>query len=140
MSFREKCAWAAFVTTVIAWGGYFAFVVRQSILGQDTGATMVVVFIGVTIVQAVAIAITAAVLAVRAPADAQAPRDERDRVIARRASAVAYFAVLLGLTVIITALHLGLHGRGTIFALIGLFMLGEATRFGTQAIGYRTAA
>lgn len=140
MSFREKCAWASFVTTVILWGGYFAVVIRQSVTGEDTGISMAILFIAVTIVQVVAIAIVAAAAAIRSPADANAASDERDRAIARRAGSLAYVAVMLGLVVIITALHVGLHGRDTIFALLGLFVLGEATRFGTQAIGYRAGS
>jgi hypothetical protein len=34
-------------------------------------------------------------------------------------------------------MHVGLYGTNVIFALIGVFILGEAVRFGTKAIGYR---
>jgi hypothetical protein len=139
MSYREKIAWVAFLSTVLAWGGYFAVVVHASINGTDDGIWLLWLFLGVTVAQVVMIAAAAIVAAILDPADAQAARDERDHAVNRRASGVAYFALLVGLVAVIAALHVGLHGRGTIFALLGLFMLGEATRFGAQAIGYRRA-
>ena len=140
MSFREKIAWAAFLSTLIAWGGYFAVVVHASIQGTDGGVWLLWLFIGVTIVQAVVLIIAATIASILDPADAHAARDERDDSVARRASGVAYGALVTGLVVVIAALHVGLHGRGTIFALLGLFMLGEATRYGAKAIGYRRTA
>ncbi|WP_404333964.1 hypothetical protein AB2M62_11840 [Sphingomonas sp. MMS12-HWE2-04] len=140
MSFREKIAWVAFLSTVIAWGGYFAVVVHASINGADGGLWLLWLFIGVTIAQAVVLGVATAVAAILDPADAQAARDERDFAVGRRASGIAYGTLVAGLIAVIAALHVGLHGRGTIFALLGLFMLGEATRYGAQAIGYRRTA
>lgn len=139
MSFREKTAWVAFISTLLAWGGYFAVVVHASIHGTDGGMWLLWLFLGITVAQVVVMAVAAIVASILDPVDAQAARDERDDAVGRRASGVAYAVLLTGLAVVIAALHVGLHGRGTIFALLGLFMLGEATRFGAQAIGYRRA-
>lgn len=137
MSFREKIAWAAFVTTVVAWGSYFAVVVAWAANGGGHSIMLLWLFIAVAIAQAVLLGATAAFSAIRSPAEANAPADERDRSINRRASATAYTAVMIAVAAVIVWLHLGLHGTGTIFALIGVFILGEAVRFGTQAISYR---
>ncbi len=137
MSFREKIAWASFVTTVLAWGAWFAVVIVRLDQGGGHDPSLFWLFIAATVAQVVLMAAVAAVSAMMAPADARAAVDERDRAVGQRASAVAYFVVLVGIAGIVVWLHLGLHGVGTIFALIGLFILGEAVRFGAKAIGYR---
>ncbi len=139
MAFREKIAWAAFITTVIAWGGYFAVVVSQS--GQSAhSAYLFWLFVAATGAQAVLMAAAAIIWSIRAPGEANARPDERDRAVGQRATGVAYLIVILALIGVIVWLHFGLHGRNTVFALVGVFMLGEAARFGAQAIGYRRAA
>ena len=139
MAFREKIAWAAFITTVIAWGGYFAMVVSQS--GQTShSAYLLWLFIAATGAQAVLMAAAAIIWSIQAPGEAQAPADERDRAVGQRATGIAYLVVILALIGVIIWLHFGLHGRNTVFALVGVFMLAEAARFGAQAIGYRRAA
>jgi len=137
MSFREKIAWAAFVTTVLAWGGYFAVVIVRIGQGGGHDPALFWLFVAATVAQIVLLAAVAALSAMMAPADARAAPDERDRAVSLRASAIAYFAVLVALVGVIAWLHLGLHGTGIIFALIGVFILGEAVRFGAKAIGYR---
>ncbi|RYD59862.1 MAG: hypothetical protein EOP60_01070 [Sphingomonadales bacterium] len=139
MSFREKIAWAAFVTTLLTWGAYFTVVVTRS--GSASGdATLFFLFIAAAAAQAVLLGAAAAVSALIAPSDARAAPDERDRVLAQRASAIAYGVVLVAIAGVIGWMHVGLRGTSVIFALIGVFILGEAVRFGTKAIGYRIGA
>jgi hypothetical protein len=138
VSFREKIAWAAFVTTLLAWGGYFAVVIAHAARGDTHDPLLFWLFVAAVLAQTVLMVAVAIVSAILAPGDAQAARDERDRRIGQRASALAYGVVLVAIAAVIVWLHLGLHGTDTIFALIGVFILGEAVRFGAQALGYRT--
>jgi len=135
MAFREKVAWAAFVTTLLIWGAYFAVVVTDT--GAAHSVRMFWLFIGATVAQAVLMGTATAIWAIRAPGEANARPDERDRAVSRRATGVAYLVLVLGVMAVIAGLHMGLHGPGTIFALIGAFILAEVARFGAQAIGYR---
>lgn len=138
MSFREKLAWAAFLTTLLAWGSYFAVVISRAASGEGThDPALFYLFLAATIGQAVMMTAVATLIAILAPREAQAPADERDRSIGRRANGAAYFTVLLAIAAVIVAMHVGLRGTNVIFALIGVFILGEAVRFGTQALGYR---
>jgi hypothetical protein len=137
MAFREKIAWAAFVTTVLIWGGYFAVVATRA---HAHDLVLLWLFIAATIAQAVLMAAVTAIWAIRSPGEAHAPADERDRAIGRSATGIAYIVVLLGIVAIIVWLHLGLRGMQTVFALAAVFILGEAVRFGAQAIGYRQGA
>jgi fumarate reductase subunit D len=137
LSFREKIAWAAFITTLLAWGSYFAVVITRAANGGTHDPMLFYLFLAATIGQAVMMTAVTTLIAILTPSEANAPRDERDRSIGRRANGAAYLAVLLAIVAVIVAMHVGLHGTNVIFALVGVFILGEAVRFGTQAIGYR---
>lgn len=137
MGFREKIAWTAFVTTILAWGAYFAIVVSKAMNGGTHDPMLFWLFIAATVAQAALMVGVAAVSALIAPGDANAAPDERDRRIGQRASSIAYGVVLLAIAAVIAWMHVGLRGTNIIFALVGVFILGEAVRFGAKAIGYR---
>ena len=137
MSFREKIAWAAFVTTLLAWGGYFTVVILKATNGGTHDPMLFWLFVAATGAQILLMAAAAAISALMAPGEAGAAPDERDRSLGQRASAIAYGVVLVAIALVIMWMHVGLRGTNVIFALIGVFILGEAVRFGTKAIGYR---
>lgn len=136
MAFREKIAWAAFLTTLLIWGAYFVMVVTRPGEASD-GVQLFWLFVAATVAQAVLMGAATAIWSLRAPGEANARPDERDRAVSRRATGIAYLVLVLGVIGVIVALHHGLHGIDTVFALIGAFILGEVARFGAQAIGYR---
>lgn len=135
MAFREKIAWVAFLSTLLIWGAFFA--VLLVVPHEARGLAMLGPFIAATAAQAVLMIAAAVIWAVRSPSEANAPADERDRAVGRRATGFAYLVLVLGVVAVIVWLHLGLHGPDTIFALAGAFILAEAVRFGATAIGYR---
>ena len=138
MAFREKIAWVAFLSTVLIWGAFFIILVQTP--HQARGLAMLGPFIVATIAQAAVMIVAATIWAIGAPKEANAPADERDRAVGRRATGIAYFTLILGVVAVIVWLHFGLHGPDTIFALAGAFILAEAVRFGTTALGYRKGA
>jgi hypothetical protein len=140
VAFRERIVWAAFVTTLLVWGGYFAVVIFKAANGGTHGPLLFWLFIAATGAQTLMMIAVAAIAALMAPGDASAAPDERDRMLGQRASGVAYFVVLVAIAAVIFWLHVGLRGTNVIFALIGVFILGEAVRFGTKAIGYRVGS
>jgi hypothetical protein len=140
MAFREKLAWAAFLTTVLIWGGYFAVVIARVASGGGHDPLLLILFVAATVAQAVLMTAVAVIATTLSPGDARAARDERDRAVDLRAGGIAYVVVLLAVVGVIAWLHVGLHGTGTIFALIAVCILGEAVRFGAKAIGYRRAS
>src|SRR5690349_12615360 len=86
MSFREKTAWIAVLSITAIYGVYFWSAVRFGAHASADLFTLTVTVVGLVVVQIVLM--TAA--AIFSPKDAQAPRDERDRLIALRATRVAY--------------------------------------------------
>jgi len=53
LSFREKIAWAAFITTLLAWGSYFAVVIMRAANGGTHDPMLFYLFLAATIGQAV---------------------------------------------------------------------------------------
>ncbi|MFL9842001.1 hypothetical protein ABS767_13585 [Sphingomonas sp. ST-64] len=135
MAFREKIAWVAFLSTVLIWGAFF--ILLAMVPHAARGLAMLGPFIAATIAQGAVMVAAAVTWAIAAPKEANAPVDERDRAVGRRATGFAYLTLILGVVAIIVWLHLGLHGPDIIFALAGAFILAEAVRFGATAIGYR---
>jgi xanthine/uracil permease len=136
MPFREKTAWLSLVGIVIAFGWYFGSLLfyfgPSGELPDYSAALLIPTIILLTVVTVVA----AIALALHRPADAQAPADERDRAISRRASALAYAVLLPALFV---ALALAAFFRTTIVvnAVIAAVVLAEVVRCAVEIAGYR---
>ena len=136
MSFREKIAWAAFVSTIVIWGGYFTALLLHTD-ARHPPFLFFIAFIGCVVLQAVVMVAVAIVGAMASPKDARAPIDERERGIARRATEIAYYFQLSAILALIAVMHLGINLIQAIFALFALVVIAEAIRYGAQAIGYR---
>lgn len=86
MSFRERTAWIAVVTTLIVWGYYFATVWSGIAARQLDGQGLFNLFLicmGITAVLLIGIGLVAARMAKQ---DFGAPDDEREKDVDRRAS------------------------------------------------------
>ncbi len=90
MSFREKSAWISLLSMTGIYGVYFWTVIHAGpqARGLHFGGLLGTI-IALVIVQ---VALTVGV-AIFAPAEANAPRDERDKLIELRAIRVAYAAL-----------------------------------------------
>jgi hypothetical protein len=132
LSFREKTAWISLLSLsgIYAWYFWSAFG-----SGSRFGGLLAAI-VALVIVQTV---LTVAV-AVAAPREAKAPRDERDRLIDLRATRFAY-AVLAGC--VACACFFGGFNPPVIFnanALLFFLVIAEILRSGCQIIQYRRAA
>eukprot|EP01035_Chromulina_nebulosa_P003702 gene3702-5052_t len=125
MSFREKIAWVSLVGIVFAGILYFGNLATH----VAPHAYFIGLFVAVIIAQAVITALAAIVVAVLAPTEARAPRDERDRAIARLAAGQSYFPLLLGVMAAAVTIHFGVSLFGMLNLLLAVIMLAEALRF-----------
>ena len=132
MSFREKSAWISLLSISGIYAWYFWSVFRS---GGQVGLLLVTV-VALVIVQTV---LTVGV-AIVAPREATAPRDERDRLIDLKATRFAY-AVLAGS--VACACFFGGFKPPVIFnanALLFVLVVAEIIRSGCQIIQYRRSA
>lgn len=151
VAFREKAAWISLAVTLVVWGGYFAVVWSEIAGGRPNGALILERFMGAVVFSVVASIVTAIVLALVSGGAADAPADERERLIALKSTDVAYNVLSLGVVVVaLTAPAVALGGlnlfpgdpaadtaliaaNGVLFALIAA----EVVRGGLTIARYR---
>lgn len=136
MSFREKTAWISLISIVGIYAWYFWSVLHSPKLGGPHYGSLLGTVIALAIVQTV---LTTAV-AIFAPREARAPRDEREKLIDMRATRFAY-AVLAGS--IACACFFAGFNPPVIFstnALLFILVLAEILRSGGQILQYRRGA
>jgi hypothetical protein len=136
MSFREKTAWIAVLSIAAIYGFYFWSAVRSGPHASADLFTLSVAVVGLVIVQ---IVLTTAA-AIFSPKDARAPRDERDRLIALRATRVAYSGLA---TAVVFAAFFGAFNPPIVFntnALLFVLVASETLRYACQIIQYRRDA
>lgn len=137
MSFREKSAWISLVSTSGIYAIYFWSVFHSATrAGSFHFGGLLETVIALVVVQA-ALMIAIAILA---PREAKAPRDERDRLIDLRATRFAY-AVLAGS--VACACFFGAFNPPIIFnvnALLFVLVVSEILRSGCQVVQYRRGA
>jgi len=137
MAYREKIAWLELAGQVLAYGGFFAAV----ILAERMGGVSLLLFIGLfaaaSVVRMLIEGIGRFVIATRAGADARAPADERDRAIARRGAAIAYFVLMAGMILVGLIMPFSTGGMRIVSAALLSLVVAELVRCGIVLTSYR---
>src|SRR5882724_9536306 len=108
MSFREKSAWITLITLVLLTLFFITHLPPPWTLTPRPGGFLFFVLTIGVIAFVVIEVIAHVIVAVRAPRDAQAPRDERERLIALKATSMAaYVYAFLSLGSVFAMIHLG---------------------------------
>jgi hypothetical protein len=102
MSFREKSAWISLLAYLAIYGFYFANVGMALARGEGDHflgllGKSVVLFVLVTVVLTI-------IAAVGAPKEAQAPQDEREKLIRLKANGASGYVLATGVVITIGAL------------------------------------
>lgn len=137
MSFREKSAWITLVTIVFVsllfvlhmpppWSlaprpNFFMF----HVLLMSVGAFVVIEIVAHVVV------------ALRAPRDAKAPLDERDRLIAWKARSIAYYVAAVLSFVSASLIHLGANQIALAWCILVSFVVSQAVNYVARIIYYR---
>ena len=140
MSFREKSAWISFIVILIVFGTYFAdyaaHLLRPGYPHHHYFALFMLGVVAVVILEVV----LHILVAIRSPSDANAPRDERDRLINLKAARIAFYVLMTLAFLSIGTMHLGatalFMGNCMFFAI----WVAELSRFGSQIVLYRRHA
>ncbi|MFY8093457.1 MAG: hypothetical protein ACOVN0_08250 [Niveispirillum sp.] len=142
MSMREKLAWAQFLA-LLGFGGAYFGPVFGSYLGWGTvpggGQFMwlVACIIGLIVGQVVLAIGLAVVTAIRSPAEARSPKDERDRQIGLLGARNGYFILAMGAVLSMMTLHMGVGIIKMVNFMFFALLLAELSRLGTQVFIYR---
>ena len=139
MSFREKSAWIILVTLVVLTIVFALHIPPPYTLAPEPSPFLFHVlmlsigtFVGIVVIGHV-------VIAVMAPRDAKTAKDERERLIELRATAVsAYVYIFLTLGSIFIGLHLA-HANviGLAYLILISFVVAEIVNYGLRIYFYR---
>jgi len=94
---------------------------------------------GLTITNERLLILGAGTLAIRAasPMDARAPADERDRAIAGRSAAIAYYVMMTGMVLVGMVMPFTARGWAIVNAALLAIVIAELARCGTIIASYR---
>jgi Ca2+/Na+ antiporter len=157
MSFREKSAWITFILLLVVFGFYFASygVMLASGGGRVEGAhpnmnvetARTAIHAGFSVLFGLLVAafviaeiVLHIIVAIRARAEANAPADERERLIALKAKRLAYQVLVSAAWGSMAVVFLGVEAWVLANAIFFAIWLGELTNYGTQIYLYRRGA
>lgn len=137
MSFREKSAWITLITLIVLTLFYLTHLPPPWFLNPPSGFMFHVLVAGVGAFVVIEI-VAHVIVAIRAPRDAKAPRDERERLIALKATSIAaYVYAILSLGSVFTVIHLGANEIGVAFCVFLSFILAEIVNYAARIVYYR---
>lgn len=136
MTFREKIDWLTIAVTLVAFGWY-ASVYPWGLRGLPALAAQGGLLLVVIIAMTVALTIAAIALAIHRPRDANAPGDERDREITRRASTRAYYVLIVGAAQCFALAYWTGDLATVLNGLLAAVIIAEIVRLASQVISYR---
>jgi hypothetical protein len=135
MSFREKGAWISLLSMAGIYGIYFWSVTHRTSHFTGFGGLLgtIIALVVVQVVLNIAVAILA-------PAEAKAPRDERDKLIELRSMRFAYAGLATGIAL---ACFFGAFSPPIVFktnSLLFILVTAEIMRSACQIVQYRRGA
>ncbi len=137
MSFREKNAWISLLLYLAIYGFYFAQVAMAVTRGEADGAHFLGLFAQSVVMFVVATIAFTVVAAVLAPKDAEAPVDEREKLIALKANSASGYVLAAAVVLVIGVLFYGADDFLTINLLFFALVLSEVYKVATQLVLYR---
>jgi hypothetical protein len=136
MSFREKSAWISFLTILVVFGLYFWNVARV-LDGRIDHRTAYNVSIALLVAFVLLEIVLHAAAAVLAPADARAPKDEREQLIEMRATRLAFHVLVVGALAGVGLMHVTrsvwVMGQHVLLAIV----VAELVNFGGRIVYFR---
>lgn len=136
MSFREKSAWISFLLLLGLFTPFFYYSylsLTDQVPHREAMQTAIALLAAFVVLEIV----LHAVVAMRAPAEARSPRDEREQVIAMRATRIAFPVLVLGALASAAMLHVSPSVWVMQQAVLLAVVVAELVKFGTEIVLYR---
>ena len=137
MAFREKIAWLALGTMLVAYTVYFTVVGPNAGFGEARMIDIVWSFGLVATAQAVAMIVGTIAISVTATKEANPPADERDRAIARRGSTIGYYVLIVGMIIVGVVMPFSEAPWKIVNAALLAIVLAEVTHQAVVLLSYR---
>ena len=139
MSFREKSAWITFILVLIVLGFWLRNVVRHEVYHLHSGNPMLEAF-AVLVAFVAAEVVLHLAIAFHSPSDARAPKDERDQLIALKATRVGFYVLAACAWMAVGSMHLRFSVTFIAQNVMGALFIAELAKLGTQIVLYRRGA
>jgi hypothetical protein len=138
MSFREKSAWVTLISLIVVTLLFFLHIPHPYTL-RPPPSPFIFHVVMLLIVTFVVIEVVAhVVIAIRSPRDARTPKDERERLIEIRSTAIgAYVYAFLSLGSIFVTIHLGANEIAIAYLVLFSFVVAEIVNYALRVIYYR---
>jgi len=138
MPYREKVAWLSLVAIAVTFGPYFAMLALAPPPEAPLPNLRLMRLFGATVVaQALILGAGHLVFRLRAPDDARAPADERDRAIERRSVRVAYYVLITGIILVGCIMPFNAIGWTLVNAAVAAIVVAELVHYGIAVWSYR---
>jgi len=137
MTFQEKSRWIALTANLLAWGWYFVTVARLLASGVPDERAMLALMVPVFVVVTLLHIVGHVVVAVLKPSEAKTTLDEREMAIARRAAAIGYNILCVGIVVAMGATLYYWTAFVAVNAVMLAFILAECVRYGVEITAFR---
>ena len=135
MSLREKSAWITLIAILLV--SVLFLLHGPEILDPNptlwtfhTAAACIGAFIAIEVVAHL-------VLYLRNPKDARTPQDERERLIALKATRLAAYVYVVGSFLAVLTVHHGANGIAVGFFVLFAFVIAEIVNYATRIIYFR---
>lgn len=136
MPYREKTAWLSLIAIVVTFTPYFA-VVSGSPQGAMPDVQQLRLFAAAVIAQVIIMIVGHAFFAIRAPEEARAPVDERDRSISTRSITAAYYVLIVGMILVGCVMPFSSGGWKIVNSAVFMIVLAEIVHYGSAVFNYR---
>lgn len=135
MSFREKSAWIFLVSILLVSGFYFLHVPWT--LDPAPNPPLVRGLFYCVIALAVIEVAGHLVVAARAPEEARAPKDERERLIDLKATRLAHYVYVAGSLLAVSSIHLGANAIAIGYGVLLALVVAELVKNALRIVGHR---
>lgn len=136
MSFREKSAWISLISILLVSGFFFLRV--PSMMTPASHPALVGGLLYCVIALVLIEVVAHVVVAMRAPQDAQAPKDERERLIELEAIRIAHYVFVVGVLIAVsTMIHLGANVFAMAYHLLLAFVVAEVANYAARIVYHR---
>lgn len=140
MTFHEKSRWIALIANLGAWSWYFVTVARMHAADVPDAPDLIAMMLPVIVVITVVHIVAHATVALWRPSEARTEMDEREQAIARRATAIAYNILAVGLILAIGATLFNWTAFFAVNVVMFVFVLAESVRYALEIASYRRMA
>ncbi|MEM7227457.1 MAG: hypothetical protein AAF432_01440 [Planctomycetota bacterium] len=137
MAFREKIAWLSLGSIAIAFIPYFIWVSISPPTNPLPDFDSMRLFAAAAVTQMILLGGGHIWLRMRMPDEARTPADERDRAIAHRAVALAYYVLISGVILVGCVLPFTKNGWALINAAVAVIVIAELVHYGVSVWCYR---